>query len=163
MTFAPARLVRQWSVEGGRLGKAHGLDTKDIDTVLGPVSFVKIDKNADWLLKLVTGSGSKGALRMSLVFRTFEKEIKDASANPASYWSPNRTPERSSSSADAGASEPAVDPMNQLEEISTEFATPKKARKGYYQSMRGQNHIQIVKMPEHELVSHPGGTEKSGM
>ena len=141
MALAPIRLLRQWSVEGGRLGKAHGLDTKDIDTKDGPVSFVKIDKNADWMLKLVTGSGSKGALRRALVFREFEKQLKEAITTPDSHWSPDRAPERSSSSADAGASEPAVDPMNQLEEISTEFATPKKARKGSYQSKRGQNQI----------------------
>ena len=83
-----------------------------------------------------------------------------ATADPASQWSPNRAPGRSSSSADAGASEPAVDPMNQLEDISTEFTTPKKARKGSYQSKRGQNQIQTVKMPEHEPISHPGRTEE---
>ena len=162
MALAPIRLVRQWSVEGGRLGKAHCLDTKDIDTKDGPVSFVKIDKNADWMLKLVTGSGSKGGLRRSLVFREFETHLKEARTNPDSHWSPDRAPERSSSSADAGASEPAVDPMSQLEDISTEFATPKKkARTGpYYQSKRGQNQIQIVTLPEHELVSHPGRREE---
>ena len=144
MTLAPVRLVRHWSVEGGRLGKAHGLDTKEIDTIIGPLSFVKMDKNADWLLKIVTGSTAKGALRRTLVFRDFETLLKEARADPASHWSPNRAPERSSSTADAGASEPAVDPMNQLEEISTDFATPKKARKGaYYQSKRGQNRSRL--------------------
>ena len=76
MTFAPVRLVRQWSVEAGRLGKAHGLDTQDIDTALGPVSVVKVDKNADWLLKLVTVSGSQGALRRSLGLSAFETLTK---------------------------------------------------------------------------------------
>ena len=115
MTFAPVRLLRQWSVEGGRLGKAHGLDTKEIDTVIGPLSFVKINKNADLLLHIVTGSAAKGALRRSLIFRAFGKHVKEASADPASHWSPIRTPERSSPSAVAGASEPAVDPMHQFD------------------------------------------------
>ena len=51
MSLAPVKLVKQWSVEGGRLSKAHGLDVKDIDSTDGAVSFVKIDKKADWLLK----------------------------------------------------------------------------------------------------------------
>ena len=49
MAFAPVKVAKQWSVEGGRLSKAHGLDVKDIDTTDGTVSFVKIGKNADWL------------------------------------------------------------------------------------------------------------------
>ena len=54
--------------------------------------------------------------------------------------------------------------MSQLEEISSETATPKK-RKGqgaatYYSSKRGQNIIQAVTMPEYEPVSHPDRTEE---
>ena len=48
MTFAPATFVRQGSVEGGRLSKPRGLDTNKYRHALGAVSFVKIDKNADW-------------------------------------------------------------------------------------------------------------------
>ena len=51
MAFAPVRVSKQWPVEGGRLNEARGLDVKDIDSKDGTVSFVKIDKNADWLLK----------------------------------------------------------------------------------------------------------------
>ena len=47
MTIAPVKLVKQWSIEGGRLSKPYGLDVKDIDTTDGTVSFVNVDKNAE--------------------------------------------------------------------------------------------------------------------
>ena len=50
--------------------------------------------------------------------------------------------------------------MSQLEEISSESATPKKRRSGPYESKRGLNNIQDVIVPEHEPISHPGRTEE---
>ena len=138
---------------------------KEIDTTVGTVSFVKIDKNADWILRACFGNGSKGALRRSTLFNTLNTMLTDAAADPASRWTPERAPESSSSSAVADAPSPAVaesepcDPMSQLEEISSEAATPKKRKtQGPYKSIRGQNKIQIVTMPEHEPQSHPGMT-----
>ena len=166
MAIAPVKLTKQWSIAGGRLGKPFGLaEVKDIDTPQGTVSFVKIDKNADWLLKAILGTANKGALRRSTLFITLEKMLTDAVADPASRWTPNGAPASSSSSAVADAPSPAVaesepcDPMSQLEEISSEAATPKKRKtQGPYKSIRGQNKIQIVTMPEHEPHSHPGMT-----
>ena len=168
MAIAPVKLTKQWSIAGGRLGKPFGLtDVKDIDTPQGTVSFVKIDKNADWLLKAILGTANKGALRRSTLFITLEKMLTHAVADPASRWTPNGVPESPSSSAVADAPSPAVaesepcDPMSQLEEISSEAATPKKRKtQGPYKSIRGQNKIQIVTMPEHEPQSHPGMTEE---
>ena len=169
MTTSPVKLSKQWSLEGGRLGKPYGLEVKEIETTVGTVEFVKVDKSADWLLGALFGNGSKGALRMSTLFNTLNTMLTDAVADPASRWTPERAPESSSSSAVADAPSPAVaesepcDPMSQLEEISSENATPKK-RKGqdgkFYQSKRGQNKIQTVTMPEYEPVSHPGRTEE---
>ena len=106
---------------------------------------------------------------MSTLFNTLNTMITDAAADPASRWTPERSPESSSSSAVADAPSPAVaesepyDPISQLEDISHENATPKK-RKGqggkYYASKRGQNKIHTVTMPEHEPVSHPNKTEE---
>ena len=166
MAIAPVKLTKQWSIAGGRLGKPVGLtDVKDIDTPQGTVSFVKIDKNADWLLKAILGTANKGALRRSTLFSTLGEKLTHVVADPASRWTPERAPESSSSSAVADAPSPAVaesepcDPMSQLEEISSEAATPKKRKtQGPYKSIRGQNKIQIVTMPEHEPHSHPGMT-----
>ena len=166
MTIVPVKLVKQWSIEGGRLSKPYGLDVKDIDTTVGAVSFVKLDKNADWLLKATLGTTSKGALRRSVLFSSLGEKLTHAVADPASRWTPNGAPGSPSSSAVADAPSPAVaqsepcDPMSQLEEISSENATPKKRKtQGAYKSIRGQNKIQIVTMPEYEPLSHPGRTE----
>ena len=166
MAIAPVKLTKQWSIAGGRLGKPVGLtDVKDIDTPQGTVSFVKIDKNADWLLKAILGTANKGALRRSTLFSTLGEKLTHVVADPASRWTPNGVPESPSSSAVADAPSPAVaesepcDPMSQLEEISSEAATPKKRKtQGPYKSIRGQNKIHIVTMPEHEPHSHPGMT-----
>ena len=167
MAFALVRVVKQWSIEGGRLSKPYGLEVKEIDTPAGAVCFVKLDKNADWLLRALFGHCAKGALRMSTLFNTLNTMIADAAADPASRWTPNGVPESPSSSAVADAPSPAVaqsepcDPMSQLQEISSENATPKKRKtQGPYKSIRGQNKIQIVTMPEHEPQSHPGMTEE---
>ena len=166
MAIAPVKLTKQWSIAGGRLGKPVGLtDVKDIDTPQGTVSFVKIDKNADWLLKAILGTANKGALRRSTLAASLGEKLTHVVADPASRWTPNGVPESPSSSAVADAPSPAVaesepcDPMSQLEEISSEAATPKKRKtQGPYKSIRGQNKIQIVTMPEHEPHSHPGMT-----
>ena len=76
MAVAPVKLVQQWSIAGGRLGKPFGLtDVKDIDTPQGTVSFVKLDKNADWLLKATLGTASKGALRRSTFFSSLGEKL----------------------------------------------------------------------------------------
>jgi len=167
MAIAPVKLTKQWSIAGGRLGKPFGLtDVKDIDTPQGAVSFVKLDKNADWLLKATLGTASKGALRRSALFSSLGEKLTHGVADPASRWTPNGAPESPSSSAVADAPSPAVaqsepcDPMSQLQEISSENATPKKRKtQGAYKSIRGQNKIQIVTMPEYEPLSHPDRTE----
>ena len=158
MSLAPVKLVKQWSIEGGRLSKPYGLEVKEIETTAGTVCFVRLDKNADWLLRALFGHCAKGALRMSTLFNTLNTMITHAAADPATHWTPERSPESPSSSAVADAPSPAVaesepyDPISQLEDISHENATPKK-RKGqggkYYASKRGQNKIHTVTMPEH--------------
>ena len=104
MAFAPVKVAKQWSVEGGRLSKAHGLDVKDVDTTDGTVSFVKLDKNADWLLKALCGKTNKGALRRSSLFPT----LRSVLLQEDSPCTPERAPERSSSSAVADTSSPAT-------------------------------------------------------
>ena len=85
MTIAPVKLVNQWSVEGGRLTNPYGLDVKSIETTVGAVSFAKLDKHADCLLKALLGTANKGALRRSILFRTFGTMLSDATD---SHWTP---------------------------------------------------------------------------
>ena len=118
MTTSPVKLSKQWSLEGGRLSKPYGLEVKEIETTVGTVEFVKVDKNADWLLRALFGKSDKGALRMTTLFITFNTMLARAVADPTSRWTPERAPESSSSSAVADAPSPAVaesepcDPMS---------------------------------------------------
>ena len=108
MAIAPVKLTKQWSIAGGRLGKPVGLtDVKDIDTPQGTVSFVKLDKNADWLLKAILGTANKGALRRSTLFSSLGEKLTHAVADPASRWTPSGAPGSPSSSAVADAPSPA--------------------------------------------------------
>ena len=155
--LSPIKLVKQWSVEGGALGKSIGLDTKDIDTPNGTVAFVKLDKNADWLLKAILGTANKGALRRATLFSTLTRRLHETVADPLSEWTPECAP--ASSSTSAVAEDERCDPMSQLVEISSESATPTKKRKSYT-SKRGQNKITSVSMPEFEPTSHPDRKER---
>ena len=158
MALAPVKLSKQWSIEGGAMcGKPIGLDTKDVDTASGPVSFVKLEKNADWLLKVTTGQCSRGALRRAGIFDMLAKKLEETVANPESRWTPERSGSSavaesasgsgSGSSAVAESGSPAsgtIDPMSQLEELGSDSATPKKRRGQYYESKRGLNRIQTA-------------------
>ena len=133
-------------------GKPVGLDTKDIDTAIGTVSFVKLEKNADWLLKVTTGNSGRGALRRATIFGLLAKRLEETVANPESRWTPERSGlsavaesasgSGSGSSAVAESGSPAsgtIDPMSQLEELGSDSATPKKRKATYYESKRGLN------------------------
>ena len=88
MTTSPVKLAKQWSLEGGRLSKPYGLDVKEIDTTVGTVEFVKVDKNADCLLRALFGNGSKGALRMTTLFTTFNTMLAMTVARARSRLTP---------------------------------------------------------------------------
>ena len=88
MPMAPVKLSKQWSVEGGAMGgKPVGLDTKDDDTASGAVSFVKLEKYAEWMLKATLGTAAKGALRKSTLFSFLGKRLEETIANPDSRLS----------------------------------------------------------------------------
>ena len=157
----PIKLNKQWSIEGGAYrSKPIGLDTRDVDTASGPVSFIKLEKNADWLLKVTTGQCSRGALRRASMFEMLAKRLEETVANPESRWTPERSGSSavaesasglgSGSSAVAESGSPAsgtIDPMSQLEELGSDSATPKKRRATCYESKRGLNRIKYVSMP----------------
>ena len=77
----PVFVTKQWSLEGGYLGRPVFLDTRDVDIVSGISAFVKLDKNAEWLLKAVIGkAGFKGGLKRSTLFDTLNKSLEEGAA-----------------------------------------------------------------------------------
>ena len=156
----PIKLSKQWSIEGGAWSsKPIGLDTKDVDTASGPESFIKLEKKADWLIRVTTGLPNRGALRRTSIFTLLAKKLAETVANQESGSD-------SGSSAVAESGSPArgtIDPMSQLEELGSDSGTPKKRRAHYYESKRGINRIQFVSMPEYEPILYPTRTgRKSG-
>ena len=109
MSLAPVNLVQQWSIEGGALNKPIGLDVKEIETRSETVSFVRLEKNSEWLLKAVLGSANKGALRRSTLFTVLGKRLAETVADPASRWTPERASAVAESSSSVAESEP-IDP-----------------------------------------------------
>ena len=141
-------------------GNPVGLDTKYVDTASGAVSVVKLEKNADWLLKATIGISARGALRRATLFSFLGKRLEETVANPDSRWTPERVSgsgvgSGSGSGSSAVAESGHIDPMSQLEELGSESATPNKRRALYYESKRGLNRIQTVSMPEYEPISPP--------
>ena len=61
--------------------KAIGLDTKDVDTASGPESFIKLEKNADWLIRVTTGLPNRGALRRTSIFMLLAQRLAETVAN----------------------------------------------------------------------------------
>ena len=149
-TWKQVAIAKQWAVEGGYLNKAVTLETKEVDTVSGAGSFVKIDKNADWLLKAALGkSNNKGGLKRTRLLDTIKEKLSD-SATP--------TPARDDSQDSAVAAPDSEDPMNMLESVESNAAPAAKKRKAYL-SKRAKNNITHVDMPEFEPTAHP---EKKG-
>ena len=73
----PIKLSKQWSIEGGAYrSKPIGLDTRDVDTASGPVSFIKLEKNVDWLLKVTLGTGARGAPRRATLFNLVGRRLE---------------------------------------------------------------------------------------
>ena len=86
MALATVKLSKQWSIEGGSLTKPFGLDVKESRSTGELMEFVKIDKNADWLLKTLFGKVNKGCLRKSGIFvpskRYYKKTRRGAPNTP---------------------------------------------------------------------------------
>ena len=156
MPLAPIKLSKQWPIEAGAMGgKPIGLDTKDIDTASGTVSFVKLEKNADWLLKVTTGNHGRGALRRATIFGLLAKRLEETVTNAESHWTPERVSGSGGASVGSGSGSGSsavaesghIDPMSQLEDLGSDSATPKERRGQHYESKRGLTIIPIVSMP----------------
>ena len=149
-TWKTVAVAKQWAVEGGYLSKAFTLETKEVDTVSGPMSFVKIDKQADWLLKAALGkANNKGGLKRTRLFAIIKDKLKDAACGASP------TQPATDDSQDSAVAEPASsDPMNMLESFESD-AAPAAKRRRVYASTRAKNNISHVDMPEFEPTANP--------
>ena len=145
-TWKQVAIAKQWAVEGGYLNKAVTLETREVDGIEGPMSFVKIEKNAEWLLKAAIGkNNNKGGLRRTRLFDTIKTKLK-------------------APTSDAGATDAAVaastseDPMQMLDEVESNEARAPKRSKHAYISKRAKDSISHFDMPEFEPTSHPEKT-----
>ena len=82
----------------------------------------------------------------------FTQRLEATVAYPHVRWALEDDVGTSSTSAVAGPA--PIDAMSELEDISSESATPQNNRTGYA-SKRGQNNITYVNMSEFEPTSHP--------
>ena len=164
--WKPVSVTRQWSFEGGYISKPIILETKQVDTASGAVDFVKIEKNQEWLLKAVLGTGfNKGGLRRSTLLSSMKNKLEEKASGPQSRANPeddtkmvSQAPLEDSPNTPVGE-HASSDPMNQLDDIGTACATPAKKRK-VYTSKRGKNNITQIDMPEFEPTSHPNRVER---
>ena len=137
-------------VEGGMSRKPVSLATKDVQvTVHETEQFARLDKNADWLLKLVLGNLCKGGLRRTQLIETlrFKVDSVDQSAAVAAGTKPSAV------AGAAGAGSAVADPMDALdriEHVAVIVKPPPKNRK-----RRICDQIVDIEMPELEPTSNP--------
>lgn len=107
----------------------------------GPVHFINIEKNAEWILQAVVGKCEKASLKRSTLFATLKAKLQEAH-------------EMAQGDAAVAAGDAADDPMNVFREIGTPGKAPKRKTK----SRRGKNCPRLVTMPAKEPNKHPRNT-----
>ena len=138
----PIKVSRQLVLEGGYQNKAHRVESKDVATPDGDLTFVKIDKKQDWLVKSAAGKNARpGSLSRTTLVEVLKKEL--VAAVEAQL---KDEPSTSSAAID--------DPMAALAALEPGPITPKKRK--CYISKRMKNNIVELTMPEHEPTAHPG-------
>ena len=73
--WKPISLTRQLAFSGGYLARAYTLETKEIEWLDSTQTFVKIEKQAEWLYKAAAG---KTATKQSLKTRGSWKSSRSA-------------------------------------------------------------------------------------
>lgn len=142
--------------------RAYTLETKEIETLDGTQTFVKIEKQAEWLYKATAGkTATKQSLRRTKLLDDLkERLVKTVVGCDKGCDQPAVADEVASQplvAPEAAAEAEVADPMLQLAAVGDSVVTPKKKRKGYL-SKRAKNNITEVTMPEQERTSHPACT-----
>ena len=107
--WRPIQLSRQLVLEGGYQTKTHRLETKDVTTPHGELTFVKVDKRQDWLVKAAAGKAARpGCLSRTTVVDAVKKALVAAvAARSADEPSPSN----------ANANAQGQDPMDALDDL----------------------------------------------
>ena len=74
--WKPISLTRQLAFSGGYLTRAYTLETKEIETLAGTQTFVKIEKQAEWLYKAAAGkTATKQSLRRTKLLEDLKERL----------------------------------------------------------------------------------------
>ena len=142
-------VATQLVVQGGLSSKAISLANKLVQVnAHETTSFVRLDKNFDWMLKVVLGQLCKGGLRRTQLIETLRSKVDVAEQHAAVA---------ACAKPSAVAESAAADPMNALEDIDrvvVDVKSPPQNRK-----RRVCDQIVNVEMPEREPMSNPTCTE----
>ena len=113
------------------------------------MAFVKVEKNLDWMLKMLLGTARKGSLRRTTLIETLR--AKAAAAGEETTGCAEK-PEPEAGTLD----DDRDDPMSTLADLDNDnkFVTPKKSHK----RKKLQDHIITIEMPEHHRDAVAGKT-----
>ena len=138
-TWKPLALEWRLVLRGGYQSKSHVLETTTIEVDDREEVFVRIDKNAEWLLKAAAGKlAVKGALKRVTLLDKLKVALVARGAAVAAPSAVADTPKKGDS----------ADPMDALDDVE-EFTSPiKKARKECYASKRASGRVVTIDMPD---------------
>ena len=89
--WSPVTVETRLVVTGGLSPEAHCVETKSVLTDTGDAQFVKLDKNAKWVLKVVGGASAvKGELRESTVIEDLRKKVDTATLECDNVETPSK-------------------------------------------------------------------------
>jgi hypothetical protein len=127
--WKPVQSTKTLVVSGGYSKKPCTVESMDV----GDDVFIKLDKNAEWLLKMVGGAKlAKGGMSKTTAIEMLRKQSGLDAGSPA----------RKNSVPDAD------DPMHVIDDCVYEGdASGSKAKKTYYQPKRTKDRIMVVSMP----------------
>ena len=122
--WTPPSLESNLTFSGGYGSARFPVKTMSVDTVdYGKVTFVHVEKNAEWILQGSVGTAEKATLKRSKLFKTLKEKLMEAVAAGG-----EDTVAVAAGSGAAAEEQADDDAMNQLRDI----ATPEKniRRKG---------------------------------
>jgi hypothetical protein len=123
---------------GGFTNKSYVLTTTEITVGDTIETFVKVDKNAEWLLKATMGnSGRKGALKRTIVIEQLKLKAEEITIP-------------------AVADPDKADPMNELDDVYRK----QKTRGRKYVKKPPSSHIYKVAMPMYSPAAYPQSREE---
>jgi hypothetical protein len=138
MKWRACSLQACMTFSGGFTNKSYVLTTTEITVGDTIETFVKVDKNAEWLLKASMGNnGRKGALKRTTVIEQLKIKAEEKMMP-------------------AVAVRDKEDPMNELDDVNKK----QKTRGRQYVKKPQSSHIHKVVMPMYSLAAYPQSREE---